>query len=51
MISVAVNVVVVKGCIFILVPSILLFKQEDYILISVNCDKEFWSPSSDSVTA
>ena len=32
-------------------PSFLLFKQKDYILISANCDKEFWSLSSDSLTA
>ena len=35
---------------FILVPSFLLFKWKNYFN-SVNCDKEFWSLSSDSVTA
>ena len=43
-ISVAVIEVVVQRCIFILV--FLPFKEKDYILISVNCNKEFWSLSS-----
>ena len=43
MISVSVLVAVAKGCLFLLVFVV----PKEYIIISVNCNTEFWSLSSD----